>query len=165
MNHVGYSARLALPGPEEKSIVSATESGGANQNPVGVINPLQLPPPQANQQLQAQSQINNCEPIIEVPATPEPPEPTVEVPATPEPEPQVPCSDIEDAFYEDPEEIPTIKLNIEELTQNLQNYMQHNMELQEAEMSKALVALTPEAASIPVPKLKNVSRLRTEHRV
>ncbi|XP_057512909.1 transcriptional activator DEMETER-like isoform X2 [Actinidia eriantha] len=159
------SARLALPGPEEKSIVSATESGEANQNPVGVINPLQLPPPQVNQQLQAQSQINNCEPIIEVPATPEPPEPTVEVPATPEPEPRVPCSDIEEAIYEDPEEIPTVKLNIEELTQNLQNYLQQNMELQEAEMSKALVALTPEAASIPVPKLKNVSRLRTEHRV
>ena len=132
--------------------MSATESGGANQNPVGVINPLQLPLPQADQQLQAQSQINNCEPIIEVPATPEP-------------EPQLPCSDIEEAFYEDPEEIPTVKLNIEELTQNLQNYLQQNMELQEAEMSKALVALTPEVASIPVPKLKNVSRLRTEHRV
>ncbi|GFY93445.1 demeter-like 1 [Actinidia rufa] len=159
--HLLELARLALPGPEEKSIVSVTESGRANQNPAGVINPLQLPLPQADQ-LQVQSQINNCEPIIEVPATPEPPEPTVEVPATPEPEPQVPCSDIEDFFYEDPEEIPTIKLNIEELTQNLQNYMQHNMELQEAEMSKALVALTPEAASIPVPKLKNVSRLRTE---
>ena len=43
--------------------------------------------------------------------------------------------------------------------------MQENMELHEADMSKALVALTAEAASIPVPKLKNVSRLRTEHQV
>uniref|UniRef100_A0A5B7A489 Putative transcriptional activator DEMETER-like n=1 Tax=Davidia involucrata TaxID=16924 RepID=A0A5B7A489_DAVIN len=147
------SARLALPGPEEKSIMSATENKAANQNPMRIINPLQLPLPQANQQPEAQSEINNCEPIIEVPATPEP-ERT-----------QISESDIEDTFYEDSEEIPTIKLNIEEFTQNLQNYMQQNMELQEDDMSKALVALTPEVASIPVPKLKNVSRLRTEHQV
>ncbi|KAL7170375.1 hypothetical protein ACSBR2_035275 [Camellia fascicularis] len=157
------SARLALPGPEEKRIVIATENKATNE----VIKPLHLPLPlrlpQANQQLQAQSQINNCEPIIEVPGTPEP---IVEVPATPEHEqPQIPESDIEDAFCEDLEEIPTIKLNIEELTQNLQNYMQQSMELQEGEMSNALVALTTEAASIPMPKLKNVSRLRTEHHV
>ncbi|KAF7144618.1 hypothetical protein RHSIM_Rhsim04G0135900 [Rhododendron simsii] len=152
------SARLALPGPEEKSIVAASEGIGANQHPVDGIKPLQLPLLQANEQLQAQSQINHYEPIVEVPTTPEP---TVEMPASPEPEPQ----DIEDLFCEDPEEIPTIKLNIEELTQNLQNYMEQNMELQEGEMSKALIALTPEAASLPVPKLKNVSRLRTEHRV
>uniref|UniRef100_A0A5B7A684 Putative transcriptional activator DEMETER-like n=1 Tax=Davidia involucrata TaxID=16924 RepID=A0A5B7A684_DAVIN len=156
------SARLALPGPEEKSIVSATENKAANQNPVGMINPLQLLLPRANQQPEAQSGINNCEPIIEVPATPEP---IIEVPATPEPERTiVPEIDIEDTC-EDPDEIPTIKLNIEEFTQNLQNYMQQNMELQEDDMSKALVALTPEVASIPVPKLKNVSRLRTEHQV
>lgn len=157
-NHVECSARLALPGPEEKSIVAASEGIGANQHPVDGIKPLQLPLLQANEQLQAQSQINHYEPIVEVPTTPEP---TVEMPASPEPEPQ----DIEDLFCEDPEEIPTIKLNIEELTQNLQNYMEQNMELQEGEMSKALIALTPEAASLPVPKLKNVSRLRTEHRV
>lgn len=65
----------------------------------------------------------------------------------------------------DPEEIPTISLNMTEFTQNLQNFMQSNMELQEVDMSKALVALTAEAASIPVPKLKNVNRLRTEHQV
>ncbi|KAK9289663.1 hypothetical protein L1049_007821 [Liquidambar formosana] len=153
------SARLALPGPEEKSIVSATENRAADQNPATIINPLQLPPPQANQlseanpPSEAKSGISNCEPIIEVPATPEP-EST-----------QISEIDIEDTFYEDPDEIPTIKLNIEEFTQNLQNYMQENMELQEGDVSKALVALTPEAASIPTPKLKNVSRLRTEHQV
>ncbi|KAG5556862.1 hypothetical protein RHGRI_007198 [Rhododendron griersonianum] len=32
-------------------------------------------------------------------------------------------------------------------------------------MSKAFVAFYPQAASIPTPKLKNVSRLRTEHQV
>ncbi|GMP84664.1 hypothetical protein CsSME_00038107 [Camellia sinensis var. sinensis] len=165
MNHVGCSARLALPGPEEKRIVTATENKATNEviKPLQLPLPLPLPLPQANQQLQAQSQINNCEPIIEVPGTPEP---IVEEPATPEHEqPQIPESDIEDAFCEDLEEIPTIKLNIAELTQNLQNYMQQSMELQEGEMSNALVALTTEAASIPMPKLKNVSRLRTEHHV
>lgn len=160
MNHVECSARLALPGLEEKSIVSATESKAASQIPVEVIKPLLLPLPQANRQLQVHSQINNCEPIVEMPASPEP---TIEVPATPETE--VLERDIEDAFYEDPEEIPMIKLNIEEFTQNLQHYMQQNLELCEGDISKALVALTPEAASIPVPKLKYINRLRTEHQV
>ncbi|KAA8518624.1 hypothetical protein F0562_016098 [Nyssa sinensis] len=157
------SARLSLPGPEEKSIVSATKNKVTNQNPVGMMNPMQLPLLQANQHPEAQSEISNYEPIIEVPATPEP---IIEVPATPEPERIIVLeSDIEDIFSEDPDEIPTIKLNIEEFTQNLQNYMQQNMVLQEDDMSKALVALSPDVASIPVPKLKNVSRLRTEHQV
>ncbi|PRQ43782.1 putative DNA glycosylase, helix-turn-helix, base-excision DNA repair, demeter [Rosa chinensis] len=161
------SARLALPGPEEKSLVSATEDRNTYQNPGEINNgmplPLPLPHPhrteqlEANQQLAASQQsepkstLGYCEPIIEEPATPEP-ECTQIV------------EDIED-FYEDPDEIPTIKLNMEQFTQNLQNYMQQNMELQQGEMSKALVALTPDAASLPTPKLKNVSRLRTEHQV
>lgn len=93
-------------------------------------------------------------------------EPIIEEPATPQQEfTEISESDIEDSFNEDPDEIPTINLNIEEFTVNLQNYMQEKMELQEGDMSKALVALNPEAASIPTPKLKNVSRLRTEHQV
>lgn len=159
------SARLALPGPEEKSIVSATENGTSDRNPAVIIDQLALPLPQsnelldrnyqseANQQLQAASTVNKCDPIIEEPASPEP-ECT-----------QVAENDIEDMFSEDPDEIPTIKLNMEEFTQTLQNYMQNNMELQEGDMSKALVALTAEAASIPTPRLKNVNRLRTEHQV
>ncbi|XP_028104795.1 DNA glycosylase/AP lyase ROS1-like [Camellia sinensis] len=79
-------------------------------------------------------------------------EPIVEEPTTPKPETtEVTKSDIEDAFYEDPDD----KLNIEQFTQNLQNYMQENMELHVGDMS----------ASITTPKLKNVSRLRTEHQV
>ncbi|KAK6244584.1 hypothetical protein QUC31_010993 [Theobroma cacao] len=153
------SARLALPGPEEKSIVSATENRTSDQNHAVIIDQLALPLPQPteqsdrNLQLQAKSGVNNCDPIIEEPASPEP-----ECK-------QVAEIDIEEMFCEDPDEIPTIKLNMEEFTQNLQNYMQNNMELQEADMSKALVALTADAASIPTPKLKNVSRLRTEHQV
>lgn len=117
-----------------------------------IINRLSLPFLQSQSEGKQQSEVTNCEPIIEEPATPEPECKEVE-------------NDIEDTFYEDPDEIPVIKLNIEEFTQNLHTYMQNNMELQEFDMSKALVALTPEAASIPMPKLKNVSRLRTEHQV
>lgn len=163
---LGCSARLALPGPEEKSIVSATENI-SGQNPAVEADQLPLPlllpqaaeqsegswQPEASRLAEGKSRITDCEPIIEEPSSPEP----VST--------QVTENDMEDTFCKDPDEIPTIKLNIEEFTQNLQNYMQENMELQEADMSKALVALTAEAASIPVPKLKNVSRLRTEHQV
>lgn len=119
-------------------------------------SPLALPLPQANtvNHLEKRFQNTHCEPIVEVPASPEP-----------EPEHEQTLCDIEDTFYEDPDEIPTIKLNMKEFTQTLQNFMQANKELQEAGMSNALVALTAEAASIPTPKLKNISRLRTEHHV
>ncbi|KAF3434146.1 hypothetical protein FNV43_RR25249 [Rhamnella rubrinervis] len=147
------SARLALPGPEEKSIVSSTVSIQEERNPALGINFAPLPPPENYSLEEARPEIGKCEPIIEVPATPE--QECTEVPEV----------DIEDSFYEDPDEIPTIKLNIEEFTVTVQNFMQKNMELREADMSKALVALNPEAASIPTPKLKNVSRLRTEHQV
>uniref|UniRef100_A0A2C9V8C4 HhH-GPD domain-containing protein n=2 Tax=Manihot esculenta TaxID=3983 RepID=A0A2C9V8C4_MANES len=155
------SARLALPGPEEKGIVSATENRTVKQNPTVMSDQLPLPLPQATKPSEGNQQsesnrylaVINCEPIVEEPSSPEP-----ECP-------QVTEADMEDTFCEDPDEIPTIKLNIEEFTQNLQNYMQENMELQEGDMSKALVALTSEAASIPTPKLKHVSRLRTEHQV
>ncbi|XP_047162810.1 DNA glycosylase/AP lyase ROS1-like [Vigna umbellata] len=157
------SARLALPGPEQKTIVSTVGNSVIDQKPSETISQLHLPPPENTTQgeeiqltevcrpLESKSEINICHPFIEEPTTPEP-----ECS-------QVSQIDIEDTFYEDSCEIPTIKLNIEEFTLNLQNYMQEKMELQEGEMSKALVALNPEAASIPMPKLKNVSRLRTEH--
>lgn len=163
INNIVSSARLALPGPEQKSIVSTAGNSVIDQKPSETISQLHLPPPENTTQgeeiqltevcrpLESKSEINICHPIIEEPTTPEP-----ECS-------QVSQIDIEDAFYEDSCEIPTIKLNIEEFTLNLQNYMQEKMELQEGEMSKALVALNPEAASIPMPKLKNVSRLRTEH--
>jgi len=164
LNNKYCSARLALPGSEQKSIVITTGNNATEQNPSLVINQLPLLLPEnINQaelqqtevirQLEAKSEINISQPIIEEPATPEP-----ECS-------QVSENDIEDTFNEESCEIPTIKLDIEEFTLNLQNYMQENMELQEGEMSKALVALHPGAACIPTPKLKNVSRLRTEHYV
>ncbi|KAJ7974951.1 transcriptional activator DEMETER [Quillaja saponaria] len=117
------SARLALPGPEEKSIKQIQKLENASQS-------------LKSQQHQNQECIRESD-----------------------------IEDIEDLFGEDPDEIPTIKLNMGEFQMNLQSYMQENMELQEGDMSKALVSLSQEAASIPTPKLKNVSRLRTEHQV
>ncbi|PON34206.1 DNA glycosylase [Parasponia andersonii] len=151
--HLLELARLALPGPEERRVVSSTVPITPVNYPAVVTNPALLPPPENHSLKEAGFKTEKCEPIIEEPATPEQ-ECT-----------EVSQSDIEDSFYEDPDEIPTIKLNMEEFTETLQNYMQKNMELQEVDMSKALVALNPEAASIPIPKLKNVSRLRTEHQV
>lgn len=153
VNYVWCSARLALPGPEEKSIATSTFPVMAERNPGIVINPMPLPPPENNSLKSARFDIGSCVPIVEEPATPD------------QEHTEVTESDIEDTFDEDPDEIPTIKLNMEEFTVNLQNYMQSNMELQEGDMSKALVALNPDATSIPTPKLKNVSRLRTEHQV
>ncbi|XP_068669624.1 protein ROS1A-like isoform X2 [Aristolochia californica] len=149
------SARLALPGPEEKSMVTSAVPLSTDQGHKVVINPIPLPELKMAPYSQVDARMTRCEPIIEEPASPE-----AEI---------LDCSEIaiEDAFWEDEsDEIPVIKLNFEEFSQNLQNYMhENNMSLQEGDMSKALVALTPEAASIPVPKLKNVSRLRTEHQV
>ncbi|OVA17862.1 HhH-GPD domain [Macleaya cordata] len=147
------SARLSLPGPEEKGIVTSSPIA-ANQNPSMGANPMPLPLLEADLLSGTRFRRNECEPIIEEPATPE------------NEYTEIPESDIEDAFYECPNEIPSIDLNIEELTLNLKNYMQENkMELQEGDVSNALVALTPQAASIPTTKLKNVNRLRTEHQV
>uniref|UniRef100_A0A0E0JFL6 HhH-GPD domain-containing protein n=1 Tax=Oryza punctata TaxID=4537 RepID=A0A0E0JFL6_ORYPU len=149
------SARLALPGPEEKSLVTsgtpiAAETFHQTYISSRPVNQLEW---NANT---CHHGTNNRQPIIEEPASPEPEHETTEMKV----------GEIEDGFIDDPEEIPTIKLNFEEFTQNLKSYMQaNNIEIEDADMSKALVAITPEVASIPTPKLKNVSRLRTEHQV
>lgn len=119
-----------------------------------VLNSRLLPHLEGGQSLQQETTLNSCEPIVEEPLTPEP-----ESSETLE-------SEIEDAFYEDPDEIPTIKLNLKEFAQNLRDVMRANdLDLRDNELSKALVTISPDAASIPMPKLKNVSRLRTEHQV
>ncbi|KAJ6835104.1 transcriptional activator DEMETER-like [Iris pallida] len=148
------SARLALPVPEEKGLMRSTIPSFPDGSHTSVFKSVPLPQLEGSTQTQDRNIPRNCEPIIEEPASPE-----LECVETLE-------SEIEDAFFDDPDEIPTIKLNMEEFTQNLQSYMQkNNIELQDGDMSKALVAITPEAASIPMAKLKNVSRLRTEHQV
>lgn len=145
------SARLALPGLEERQIISSAAPISANKSSDIRIKPLQLLPSEDNVE-KGIGLTRNCEPFVEEPTTPEP-------------DIEVSERDIEDAFYEDPDEIPIIKLNVEEFTSNLQTFMQEQMEMGEADMSKALVALNPELASIPIPKLKHISRLRTEHQV
>ncbi|EOA29112.1 hypothetical protein CARUB_v10025379mg [Capsella rubella] len=143
------SARLALPGTEKGM-------GTPDKNPL----PLHLPEPLHREQ--GSEVVKHSEPVKKVKFC----EPIIEEPASPEPESaQVSIADIEDAFFEDPEEIPTIRLNTDALTSNLKKIMEHNKELQVGNISTALVALTAEAASLPMPKLKNISRLRTEHQV
>ncbi|XP_021747318.1 transcriptional activator DEMETER-like [Chenopodium quinoa] len=163
------NARFALPRPEERSIMPSSGGSSAHPNSQASTNPLLLPPSYSQSncvngapisavsssplalhyqqtQLERQSEIRNCEPIVEVPASPEP-----------LPEQEQTLCDIEDTFYDDPNEIPIVKIHMEPLSQTLENCRDRN--------SSALVALTPEAASIPTPKLKNISRLRTEHHV
>ncbi|XP_011088844.1 protein ROS1 isoform X2 [Sesamum indicum] len=90
----------------------------------------------------------NCEPIVEMPLSPEPEcTGTVEI-------------DIEDLYCDSDDEIPTIKLNGEEFRKNVLTFMG-----EEDGISKSLVTLSPETASIPMPKLKYVGRLRTVHHV
>lgn len=116
-------------------------------------NPMVLPLLENNLSRQVSPQSWQCEPIIEEPATPEREWKEAEE------------SDMEDFFKEDSDEILSIDLNAKKSTVNVQNYLQEYNEHNEGCMSKALVALNPESASIPTPKLKNVSRLRTEHQV
>ncbi|KAK4785239.1 hypothetical protein SAY86_001928 [Trapa natans] len=145
------SARLALPVPEEKGNVGSTTTQAESCSLVQ-INPRLLYPLENSSIKEGQSTYTNCQPIIDEPASPVQELRDLE-------------SDIEDGWG-DEDEIPTIRLNMKELTENLQNFIQsNNIELQEGDMSRALVALTPGMASIPTRKLKDVSRLRTEHEV
>lgn len=144
------SARLALPGPQERHIVrSSAAPMCANNRSDVIIKPMPLLP--SEDTIEQVKSSRDCEPVIEEPKTPEP--------LT-----EVEERDIEDAFYEDPDEIPVIKLNIDEFTTNLQSFIQDQIEIGD-DMSKALVAMNPGLAFIPTPKLKHVSRLRTEHQV
>nr|KYP41976.1 Transcriptional activator DEMETER [Cajanus cajan] len=147
------SARLALPGPEEKGIVSMHVPIAAERNYFVNKNPVVLPLLENNLSREVSPESGQCEPIIEEPATPE------------QVWTEAGESDIEDFFREDPDEIISIELNTKESTTNIQNLLQEYNEHHEGDMSKALVALTSHSASIPTPKLKNVSRLRTEHQV
>ncbi|PHT65239.1 Protein ROS1 [Capsicum annuum] len=175
------SARLALPGPEEKSIVSSAVPISGEGNAVAAVIPMLLPPATEGRRMHpcAPVEADNFPFFLKGPLSiPQEMtnlldreatlitticEPTIEEPKTPDPLPDLLASDIEDGFFEDSDDIPTIKLNMKEFTTNLETILQENNT--EGDFSKALVALHPDAASIPTPKLKNVSRLRTEHSV
>ncbi|XP_074558509.1 DNA glycosylase/AP lyase ROS1-like [Curcuma longa] len=146
------SSRLLL-GPEESGVVKPTMSNALENHDIKLLNAIPLC--QNGENYFVQGTRHNDVPTIE-----EPP------PPSPEPQCQVAFeSEIEETYNEDPCEIPTMNFNLEEFTQNLQNYVHENVELPDGEIEKAIVALTSESASIPVPKLKNVKRLRTEHLV
>nr|GEU84740.1 transcriptional activator DEMETER-like [Tanacetum cinerariifolium] len=96
-----------------------------------------------------------CEPIIEVPPSPEP-----------EAKETLPIiGDIEDLFSEpDEEEIPIIRLNTAEFKETLKETMDSdNIYLPEADMSRALVSSSAEEApNMHMPK-KFVAKSRTMH--
>ena len=97
-----------------------------------------------------------CEPIIEVPPSPEP-----------EAEETLPIvGDIEDLLCEPDgdEEIPIIRLNTDEFKETLKETIDtDNIDLPEADMSRALVSSSAkEAPDMHMPK-KFVVKLRTMH--
>ncbi|XP_020587566.1 transcriptional activator DEMETER-like isoform X2 [Phalaenopsis equestris] len=152
------SAKLALPAPDEKQFKTPfpfTHSTGCSS--LDAIPQLQYNNRQVSGVL-----CDNCDPVIEHPPSPiieeSPPSPPLEAL-------QILDTDIEDAFYED-DEIPTIKLDLKQFGKKLQNLIQENdMKIPDNDISKALVELSAEAASIQARKLKHISGLRTEHHV
>ncbi|KAI8524244.1 hypothetical protein RHMOL_Rhmol13G0135300 [Rhododendron molle] len=147
------SARLALPGPQGKNTVNSIVPYEAVQNSSLVITPATKSLPVATFS-ESRYKTKSCEPIIEHPPSPEP-ESTKYLER-----------DIED-LYDDPEDyIPTIRLDVEEFRDRIQEFIEmNNIPLDGVDISKALVALTSEAASIPLPKLKDINWLRTIHHV
>ncbi|GJM88739.1 hypothetical protein PR202_ga05292 [Eleusine coracana subsp. coracana] len=146
------SAKLALPAPQDKSLVKSRD---------------QFPFQSSSMQPQSSSHLPRLEGNIHArDLIPENPEPIIEEPASPREEecPETMENDIED--FDEDGEIPTIKLNMEAFAQNLEHCIKEsNKELQSDDIAKALVTISSEAASIPLRKLKNVHRLRTEHYV
>ncbi|XP_022731590.1 DEMETER-like protein 2 [Durio zibethinus] len=129
----------ALPGPSDK----IKASSAAIFNPLTSASssePIPL--------LGSGHQIKICEPIIE-----EPFEPPAKLEPPKSQEPESVCGDSEG--------IPIIKLNRDFRTTLCS---QSNI-ICDGESSKALVALTSHAASIPALKLRRLSRLRSEHLV
>ncbi|CAN1201019.1 DNA glycosylase/AP lyase ROS1 [Linum perenne] len=194
------SARLALPGPEEKRMVNVPQDRPTFASPVMPEGRRALPPPticeqqthsseslpasnvserenQQSLQLSAVKSRENCEPIIEEPLSPEPvcttQDATLDIGDIEDAFTQGTTQYNEDTFYEDPDEIPTLKLNeipaitlnVQELAQNIEMYIKQKMDLHDGDISLDLVAMATEATYMPPPKLKNISRLRTEHRV
>ncbi|GMP88620.1 hypothetical protein CsSME_00040538 [Camellia sinensis var. sinensis] len=171
------SARLALPGPQEKSMVSSMVPGAAVQNSTMVITPVTESLPEATFS-ESRYQTKNWKPIIEHPPSPVPDSAENlerdiedfyydEHPPSPVPDSAENLErDIEDFYYESEDDIPTVRLDTEEFKEKLREFIyKSDILLEEGEMSNALVALTSEAASMSVPKLKQVSRLRTVHHV
>ncbi|KAL4568950.1 hypothetical protein LXL04_024572 [Taraxacum kok-saghyz] len=151
------SARLALPGPKETSTVTTIVPSSAPPPPP----PSPPPPPPALpaadvEEWDSSNYAQNCEPIVEVPASPEP---YVEEFVLP---------DIEDYFRESDDEIPTIRLNVEEFKETLKETMNKNNNICHHpdggdDMSQAIVVMNNRAASYRVRPMKIKEKLRTVH--
>ncbi|XP_057478542.1 protein ROS1A-like isoform X2 [Actinidia eriantha] len=147
------SARVALPGPQEKSMSSSMVPDATVQDSIFDITPATKSTPEATFSA-SRYQTKNCEPVIEYPSSPEP-ECTENL-----------VRDIEDFYDEVEDDIPIIRLDTASLEKRIREFIEiNNIPLEVGSISQALVALTPEAASIPLPKLKEISRLRTVHYV
>lgn len=168
------SAKLALPSPEDKHFKSSLFP---NTSLSGSFSFSPIPQIQFDKSHVSGGLNHNFDPIIEYPPTPiieepppSPPHESLQIIEEPLSLPshetiQILERDIEDAFYKD-DEIPAIKLNLEQFGQNLQNLMGENdTKIHDEIVSKALVELSAEVSSIPIQKLKNISGLRTEHHV
>ncbi|GFS45802.1 demeter-like 1 [Actinidia rufa] len=147
------SARVALPGPQEKSMSSSMVPDATVQDSIFDITPATKYTPEATFSA-SRYQTKNCEPVIEYPSSPEP-ECTENL-----------VRDIEDFYDEVEDDIPIIRLDTASLEKRIREFIEiNNIPFEVGSTSQALVALTPEAASIPLPKLKEISRLRTVHYV
>ncbi|XVF19781.1 hypothetical protein REPUB_Repub11eG0140500 [Reevesia pubescens] len=132
-----HARMKVLPGLSDKMKAGSavSKSPTATFDPLTSVSSSEAIPP-----LGSGYQTKICEPIIEEPFEPQE---KLEDPKLQETEPEY-----------DSDGIPILKLNVRDMFQN-----------GDISISKALVALTPEAASIPAPKQRVSSRLRTEHLV
>ncbi|XP_058004146.1 DEMETER-like protein 2 isoform X2 [Hevea brasiliensis] len=151
------SANLSLPGPskkvEERYMVPKVPLG--NSNLVGnsvVVNPISVSLLESNKTLESEVRTQNCEPIIEEPKSPLHEQQIEDI--------------VSEDIIDDEEEIPTIQLNNETFKENLYYFMdKYGPNFQTGSSSRALVPVSVTVDSIPIRKLKQTSRLRTEHQV
>ncbi|CAK9314333.1 unnamed protein product [Citrullus colocynthis] len=135
------SARLALPGPPNKGLVSTMAADKSFEGTAQVMNPTSSEfHIDANPFSGARYKTNNCEPIIEEPPSPKPAYDESQL------------TDIEDLCEYDSDDVPIIRLSFGHFTT-----------LKDDNITGALVPLHTKATSIPMPKLKHIDRLRTEH--
>ncbi|KAI3420509.1 ENDO3c domain-containing protein [Psidium guajava] len=137
------SARLSLPAPK-----AAKDPATNGENAIVLLNGESTAALGTTPLLESGYQTGSCEPIIEEPESPK-------VASK-----QLLERDIEDFYCDDGDEIPTIKLSSANFSTDLQSPI-YDVGMFE-ENSRALVALND---FIPLPKLKEVTRLRTEHHV
>ncbi|CAK9237622.1 unnamed protein product [Sphagnum troendelagicum] len=152
------SARQALPAPEKASAnptllalpqgttSTVTQAAGATEGDKSLLI----------QSTNVGSSQDCCEPIIEEPMTP--PEESDDI-ATDNPKP--------DHLPEETTIMTVVEMQVDSSETCLQNppASSSSQVIIPDALSQELVLLPPEAASIPVPKLKNVGRLRTVHYV